>query len=101
MPRLNLYEQQTSAQGPRSSGADFGAAPAQALVAAAKALRESTAKIISANKKDMDRGAANGLTAAMLAPLPRCRTTVRPAAALRSCCGRTDAMYSYDRPWKP
>jgi hypothetical protein len=31
MPRLNLYEQQTSAQGPRSSGADFGAAPAQAL----------------------------------------------------------------------
>jgi len=31
MPRLNLYEQQTSAQGPRSSGADFGAAPAQAM----------------------------------------------------------------------
>jgi len=31
MPRLNLYEQQTSAQGPRASGADFGAAPAQAL----------------------------------------------------------------------
>ena len=31
MPRLNLYEQQTSAQGPRSSGAEFGAAPAQAL----------------------------------------------------------------------
>jgi len=31
MPRLNLYEQQTSAQGPRASGADFGAAPAQAM----------------------------------------------------------------------
>lgn len=31
MPKLNLYEQQTSAQGPRASGADFGAAPAQAL----------------------------------------------------------------------
>lgn len=31
MPRLNLYEQQTTAQGPRASGADFGAAPAQAL----------------------------------------------------------------------
>ena len=26
MPRLNLYEQQTSAQGPRASAADFGAA---------------------------------------------------------------------------
>ncbi len=32
MPRLNLYEQQTSAQGPRASGADFGAAPAQAMM---------------------------------------------------------------------
>lgn len=31
MPRLNLYEQQTSAQGPRASAADFGAAPAQAV----------------------------------------------------------------------
>ena len=31
MPRLNLYEQQTTAQGPRASGADFGAAPAQAI----------------------------------------------------------------------
>lgn len=31
MPRLNLYEQQTSAQGPRASGADLGAAPAQAM----------------------------------------------------------------------
>jgi len=31
MPRLNLYEQQTSAQGPRASAADFGAAPAQAM----------------------------------------------------------------------
>ena len=31
MPRLNFYEQQTSAQGPRASAADFGAAPAQAM----------------------------------------------------------------------
>lgn len=40
MPRLNLYEQQTSAQGPRSSGADFGAAPAQAMEGAGNALFE-------------------------------------------------------------
>lgn len=38
MPRLNLYEQQTTAQGPRSSGADFGAAPAQAMESAGNAL---------------------------------------------------------------
>jgi len=38
MPRLNLYEQQTSAQGPRASGADFGAAPAQAMGEAADQL---------------------------------------------------------------
>lgn len=31
MPRPNLYGQQTTAQGPRASGAEFGAAPAQAL----------------------------------------------------------------------
>ena len=37
----------------------------------------------------------------MLAPLPRCSTTVRPAAAVASYCGSTEAMYSYDRPWKP
>ena len=40
MPRLNLYEQQTSAQGPRASAADFGAAPAQALEGAGSALYE-------------------------------------------------------------
>lgn len=40
MPRLNLYEQQTSAQGPRASAADFGAAPAQALEGAGNALFE-------------------------------------------------------------
>lgn len=40
MPRLNPYEQQTSAQGPRSSGADFGAAPAQAMEGAGNALFE-------------------------------------------------------------
>lgn len=38
MPRLNLYEQQTSAQGPRASAADFGAAPAQAMGEAADQL---------------------------------------------------------------
>jgi glutamate-5-semialdehyde dehydrogenase len=39
---------------------------AQALVAAAKALRDATSKIILANRADMERGAANGLTAALL-----------------------------------
>ena len=37
MPRLNLYEQQTTAQGPRASGSDFGAAPAVMLFALAAA----------------------------------------------------------------
>jgi len=37
----------------------------------------------------------------MLAPLPRCRTIVRPAAARGAWRGSTEAMYSYDRPWKP
>ncbi len=37
----------------------------------------------------------------MLAPLPRCRTTVRPAAAFASCCGRMEAMYSVRQPVKP
>lgn len=41
-------------------------AKAKALIAAAKALRAATTKIILANRQDMDRGAANGLTAAML-----------------------------------
>ena len=40
-------------------------------------------------------------TAHMLAPLPRCRTTVRPCAARGSSSASTDAMYSYERPWKP
>jgi len=39
---------------------------AKALVAAARSLREATAKIILANRIDMERGAANGLTSAML-----------------------------------
>jgi glutamate-5-semialdehyde dehydrogenase len=39
---------------------------AQALVAAAKALRDATSKIILANRADMERGASNGLTAALL-----------------------------------
>ncbi len=37
----------------------------------------------------------------MLAPLPRCRTMVRPAAARGELSGSTEAMYSYDSPWKP
>ena len=40
MPRLNLYEQQTTAQGPRASGADFGAAPAQALEGTGNVLQD-------------------------------------------------------------
>ena len=36
-------------------------AKAKALIAAAKALRAATTKIILANRQDMDRGAANGL----------------------------------------
>ncbi|MBO9580963.1 MAG: glutamate-5-semialdehyde dehydrogenase [Sphingobium sp.] len=39
---------------------------AKALIAAAGALRDATTKIILANRKDMERGAANGLTSAML-----------------------------------
>jgi len=39
---------------------------AQALVAAAQALRAATPRIIAANGLDMERGAANGLTAALL-----------------------------------
>ena len=61
MPRLNLYEQQTSAQGPRSSGADFGAAPAQALEGAGNALFEIGERIqrrdelgVSQNMMDVD-----------------------------------------------
>lgn len=40
MPRLNLYEQQTTAQSPRASGADFGAAPAQAMEGAGNVLQD-------------------------------------------------------------
>ncbi len=39
---------------------------AQALIAAAKSLRDATARIIIANRADMERGAANGLSSAML-----------------------------------
>jgi glutamate-5-semialdehyde dehydrogenase len=39
---------------------------AEALIAAAKSLRASSAKIILANRADMERGAANGLSSAML-----------------------------------
>ena len=40
-------------------------------------------------------------SAHMLEPLPRWNTTVRPAAARASSVGRTEATYSYDRPWNP
>ncbi len=39
---------------------------AQALRAAAKSLRDAMAKIVIANRADMERGTANGLTGAML-----------------------------------
>ena len=35
------------------------------------------------------------------APLPRCATTTRPAAARMSRFRIAPATYSYDRPWKP
>ncbi len=38
----------------------------EALIAAAQALRDATAKIILANRVDMERGTANGLSSAML-----------------------------------
>src|SRR4029453_14027371 len=37
----------------------------------------------------------------MLAPVPKCRTTVLPRAARSSNRGSTSAMYSYESPWKP
>ena len=40
-------------------------------------------------------------SAAMLAPLPRWKTTVRPAAARPSRDGSTEATYSYESPWNP
>ena len=36
-----------------------------------------------------------------LAPLPRCATITRPSAISGASRGSTDAMYSYDSPWKP
>ena len=36
-----------------------------------------------------------------LAPLPRCATITRPWATSGAISGSTEAMYSYDRPWKP
>ena len=41
------------------------------------------------------------LIAHRLAPLPRCATMTRPPAISGATSGRTDAMYSYDRPWNP
>ena len=37
----------------------------------------------------------------MLAPLPRCATMTRPWAISGATDGSTDAMYSYESPWKP
>lgn len=54
----------------RGAAAIMAGAPsaqkAQALVAAAKALREASGVIILANRADMERGKGNGLTSAML-----------------------------------
>jgi glutamate-5-semialdehyde dehydrogenase len=54
----------------RRAAAEMAQAPSErkerALLAAAAALRESTQKIIQANRADMERGAANGLSSAML-----------------------------------
>ncbi len=36
-----------------------------------------------------------------LAPLPRCATMTRPSAISGATSGSTEAMYSYERPWKP
>ena len=45
---------------------------------------------------------ARSLIAHMLAPLPRCATMTRPLGyrPARSL-GNTEAMYSYESPWKP
>jgi hypothetical protein len=45
MSRLNLYEQQTSAQGPRADGYTMGTAPAQALEGMGNALQEIGARV--------------------------------------------------------
>ena len=38
----------------------------------------------------------------MLAPLPRCSDDrLAPAPRASSNCGSTEAMYSYESPWKP
>ncbi|MBU0554792.1 MAG: glutamate-5-semialdehyde dehydrogenase [Alphaproteobacteria bacterium] len=54
----------------RSAAAEMAQVPselkAKALVAAARSLREAMPKIIQANRADMERGAANGLSSAML-----------------------------------
>jgi hypothetical protein len=44
---------------------------------------------------------ARAWSAHMLAPLPRWSTTVFPLAARSSNFGSTEAMYSYEIPWKP
>jgi hypothetical protein len=41
------------------------------------------------------------LIAHRLAPLPRCATITRPPAISGAASGKTDAMYSYESPWKP
>lgn len=54
----------------RRAAAEMAQAPSEqkerALLAAAAALREATPQIIEANRVDMERGAANGLSSAML-----------------------------------
>jgi len=54
----------------RRAAAEMAVTPSErkaaGLIAAAAALREATDKIIAANRADMERGAANGLSTAML-----------------------------------
>ena len=54
----------------RRAAAEMAVTPSErkaaALIAAAAVLREATDKIIAANRADMERGAANGLSTAML-----------------------------------
>ena len=40
-------------------------------------------------------------SAQRLAPLPRWATITRPSAISGATSGSTDAMYSYESPWKP
>ncbi|OJY71630.1 MAG: glutamate-5-semialdehyde dehydrogenase [Sphingobium sp. 66-54] len=77
----------------RRAAAEMALAPserkAEALVAAAAALREATGKIIAANRADMERGAANGLSTAML---DRLRLDEKRIAAVADAVAQVAAL---------